>query len=319
MSNGGELVWVSDIDGYIDIDAINHSHELEQKELQLQAELEEIGTIRLLAGKMLSADALNARGISPAEWRWALHEAERALHEDQGLDGAGARFVRQLISLGQRYAVGRYAKWERLSYEAALISTLPLGFRALLDFFLRAAGLSECSGKGSILPEALKAASSTPGMTAYERTGLIQSAIHEIAREAFGPSGHQRLDRESMRTLLSLARLHFSAAELKAIGGLDDLRDLDQLYATARRDLEDESLRAPPVGGRRIKNWRSRHLYPLPHLFPYSVRYALARALQEPGGNQASPERSVLVNELALAQASLRLMRRVSADAARRR
>lgn len=319
MSNGGELVWVSDIDGYIDIDAINLEHELERKELQLQAELEEIGTIRLLAGKMLSAGSLNARGISPAEWRWALHEAERALHQDQGLDGTGARFVRQLVSLGQQYAVGRYAKWEQLSYEAALTSTLPLGFRALLDVFLRTAGLSACSRKGSVLPEALKAASSAPEMTAYERTGLIQSAIHEIAREAFGPSGHQQLDRESMRTLLSLTRLHFSAAELKAIDGFDDLRDLDQLYAAARRDLEGESLRAPPAGGRRIRNWRLRHLYPLPHLYPYSVRYALARALQEHSGNQAAPERAVLVNELALAEASLRLMRRASADAPRRR
>jgi len=319
VSNGGELIWVSDIDGYIDIDAINRSHELEQKELQFQAELEEIGTIRLLAGKMVSAEALNVRGISPAEWRWALHEAERALHEDQGLDGAGLRFVRLLLSLGQQYAVGRYAKWERLSYDAALTSTLPLGFRALLDVFLRTAGLSACSGRGSVLPETLKTASSAQEMTAYERTGLIQSAIHEIAREAFGPSGHQKLDRESMRTILSLARLHFSAAELRAINGFDDLRDLDRLYAAARRDLEGESLGAAPVGGRRIRNWRLRHLYPLPHLYPFSLRYALARALQERSENQAAPERSVLVNELALAQASLRLMRRASADAARRR
>src|SRR5690606_38692112 len=140
-----------------DIDAINREHELERKELQLQAELEEIGTIRLLAGKMLSADTLNGRGISPAEWRWALHEADRGLHEGQGLDGASHHFVRQLISLGQQYAVGRYAKWERLSYEAALTSTLPLGFRALLDVFLRTAGLSACSGRRSVLPEALKA------------------------------------------------------------------------------------------------------------------------------------------------------------------
>lgn len=319
MSNGGELIWVSDIDGYIDLDAINRSHFREQQALQLQDDLQEIGTIPLLAGKMLSADTLNARGIPPAEWRWALHEAERAMDSNLGLDEQEPRFVRQLISLGQPYAVRRYAKWEQLSYEGALTSTLPLGFKALLGFFLRTAGLSPFSGAGSPLPKAMKSASSTLEITAYERTGLLQSAIHEIARAAFGSSGHHELDRESIRTILSLSRLHFLAAELSAITSFDDLRKLDGLYANARRHLGGETLLMPPSGGRRIKNWRLRHLYPLPHLYPYSIRYALARAFQVYRVRQVRPERSVLVNELALAKASLKLMRRAAREAARSR
>lgn len=317
MSNGGELIWVSDIDGYIDLDAINHSHFMEQEAQQLEAELQEIGTIPLLAGKMLSADTLNARGIPPAEWRWALYEAERALDDDLGLDNRGSRFLRQMISLGQPYAVRRYAKWEQLSYETALTSTLPLGFRALLDVFLHTASLTSFSGVSNGLSKALKSASSIPEITAYERTGLIQSAIHEIARAAFGSSGQQKLDRKSMRTILSLSRLHFLAAELSAISNFEDLRNLDFLYANARRDLDGDTLSAPPSGGQRIRNWRLRHLYPLPHLYPYSVRYALARALQGHNVDQVPADRSVLVNELALAKASLRLMRRAAAEAAR--
>ena len=266
----------------------------------------------------MSATTLNARGINPSEWRWALHEAECVLL-GRNPEEIEKVFVRRLLSLGRQYAVGRYAKWERLPYESALTSTLPFGFRALLDLFLRAAGLSVCSGRGNILPPALKSASYTPGLTAYDRTAIIQTAVHEIAREALGPSGHQKLNRESMRVLLSIARLHFSVAEVGAVSCFNDLMHLDRLYETARRKVAIGLDHVPPVSGRRIKNWEIRHLHPLTHLYPYSIRHAISRALQSSAEPSIGLDRAILVNELALMHGSQRLMRGVSAETARRR
>lgn len=69
MSGGDDLlVWVGDLDNYVNIDAINRANQREEEEAALRQELREIGELRLLDGKATSAKDLFDRNIAPSEW-----------------------------------------------------------------------------------------------------------------------------------------------------------------------------------------------------------------------------------------------------------
>lgn len=311
MSNIGDglMIWVGDLDAYVSIDAINRANEQEAEELRLDAELDEIGDIPLLAGKAVSAQTLSGRGIPLSEWRWATHQAEHALHDHQRWTDLEAPFVKELLSLGRRYAVGRYSRWDRVPYPAALTTTFPHGFTALLDQFLSGEKTICGAPQRDSVQAARRRASAERGLTAYDRVGMIRSAIHQAADQVSGPWGHLHLGRDGMRTILSLARLHYSAAELK-VGSFRELQFLDCLYETARFKLQPEGDCHPPVLGRHIRNWKLRHLHPLTYLYPYAIRYAITRGLQHLAAIPELPDRAIAVNELALARCGILLMRR---------
>lgn len=138
MSNdSGMSIWVSDIDGYINIDAINRANDEELALEQLASELSDIGDIQLLAGKSTSADELYRKKILPSEWHHALHLAGMAIrceiqYGTETAQSAEAQFVRGMLDLGRQYAIARYARFENLDYQSALTATLPHGIRALV-------------------------------------------------------------------------------------------------------------------------------------------------------------------------------------------
>jgi hypothetical protein len=313
MSNDGGLsIWVGDLDDYIyintDIDEIDRANEREAEELRLEAELDEIGDIPLFAGKSTSAHVLSRLGIPPSEWRWATHQAEQALRDFREWAEIERPFIRGLLSLGKTYSVNRYAAWERVSRASALTATLPFGFKALLDQYLLGIGLKLEPVQREQIRSTLRQADNTFGVTAYRRAGMIQALIHQIAQDA-SPSGPLMLDRERTRVILSLARLRFSVAEMD-IGSFAEVQSLQGVYATART-IEKMGTDDPPLlTGKKIRNWRLRHLHSLIFLFPYSIREALARGLRHQAASSKIPERAIAVNELALAHCSILLMRR---------
>jgi hypothetical protein len=139
------MIWVSDLDDYIDVDAINRANQEEAEQDQLDHELEEIGDLQLLPGRRTSARQLNWKGVSPSDWRHAVHKAEMTIGTESfgGFGQTGicakspeSRFVRLMFDLGRSYAVARYARWERLDYPSAVTATLPHGMRALINQFL---------------------------------------------------------------------------------------------------------------------------------------------------------------------------------------
>jgi hypothetical protein len=319
MSNNSDLrVWVGDLDGYINIGAIDHANELEAEEDYLQAQLDGFGEIQLLAGKTISSHTLNSRGITPAEWRWAIHEAEHALRDVESWASIEALFIRDLLSLGKRYAIARYAKWEGLPYTSALTATFHHGLTALLDQFLNSDRIVGHAAQRSAIHAAVRSAFQESNLTAYYRAGIIRSAIHQSANETFGPKGYLHLNREGMRTILSLARLHYSVCEI-GIQSLSGLQHLDRLYDDARLEVQRGTNRRSPVLGRKIKNWELRHLYPLTHLYPFSIRHAIARAMQHHEATSDRPDRDIALNELALARCAIKLMRRQAKDDAKSR
>jgi hypothetical protein len=313
MSNTDDLrVWVGDLDGYINIDAISRANEREAEEEYLH----DIGEIQLLAGKVISSYNLSRRGITAAEWRWAIHEAERALHNLQNWGGIEALFIKDLLSLGKRYAIARYAKWERITYAAALTATFSHGFMALLDQFLNSEKIVGQAAQRSEIRATVQRAFRERDLTAYHRAGMVQSAIHQSADGAFGPKGYLRLNREGMRTILSLARLHYSVCEI-GVKSLSGLQHLDHLYENARLEVQRGIDRRSPVLGRQIQNWELRHLHPLTYLYPFSIRHAIARGLQHHEVASDSPNRTIALNELALARCGIMLMRRKATDDAK--
>ncbi|NVJ04575.1 hypothetical protein HUW63_04860 [Myxococcus sp. AM001] len=310
MSNdfGNDLIWVGDLDEYISIEAINRGNAREEEERRLEAELDEIGDIMLLAGKATSAHVISGMGITPSEWRWATHQAEQTLRDAREWADLERPFVRRLLSLGRVYAVNRYAHWEGVSRASALIATLPLGFRALLDQYLQGEGLRPDPGQRERIRVTLQKADISDGVTAYRRAGAVQSLIHELAQEA-SPIGPLTLDRQCTRTILSLARLRFSVAEID-IGSFDEIRALKTTYEVARDKERMGSDDYHPIRGKRIRNWRLRHLHSLLYLFPYSIRQALDRGLSAQVDKSKPPARPIAVNELALAHCSILRMRR---------
>ena len=296
-------------DSYISLSAILRSNAEEERREALERDISAIGEIPLFAGKSMSAWNLNDRGLGPKDWRWALHKAETALGAASDWRDVEPNFVKDLISLGRRYAVLRYARWEMLSFSSALTATFPHGIRALLDQFLGANGPLATPANRLAMQSAFKEATVKADLIAYERAGLIRAAFHQIACDKLGPEGHLTFDREGMRAILSLCRLHYSASEI-GVHTLRDLHKLDRLYENARSNVTKGSAQAYLVTGKKIHNWQMRHLHPLTFFYPYSIRNALARGIRDLEQGCASDSRSAAANELALARCAIETMRR---------
>ncbi|XAZ21242.1 hypothetical protein LVY75_04680 (plasmid) [Sinorhizobium sp. B11] len=308
QSFDSDSFWVSDVDGYVSPSAIQAANEREEEERLLNEELEAIGDVKLLSLKSIGARILNARGVSPAEWRWALHEADTALSGEHQWPDTERPFLKSLLSMGKAYAISRYSKWEDLPYSSAITATLTHGLRALLEQYLSGEGVKVNTAQRVWLASVLKEAGSKPFLVAYDRTGILRTAIHTLA-DSPGNPGAAALSRDSTRAILSLARLHYSIVEI-GVGSLEELRSLEKLYETARSHLPEQDTGRSQPGKGHIKNWPLRHLHPLTYLFPFSVRHTIDRALRHESITTDVPDRSILLNELALARCGILLMRR---------
>lgn len=304
----GTSAWVGDLDRYISYADSDSEDELEF----LNKELDEIGEVRLLAGKAISADQLYDRNISPSAWRNAIHQSEMTigfrssnLLQNVGdyTDSLVISFVKGLLDLGRTYAIARYARWEDLDYPSALTATLPHGIRALVNQLLA----SECITRTREVEETIQTVlkpSNNRDMTAYRRTGLLQVALHRIADRTPAHPGGTELNRQRMRTMLSLARLYFSTVELR-LASIEEVRSLLSTYEAERAIAQRNDARVT-TNGRFIRAWSLRHIQPLLNLYPYSIRNGLKRALAH---GVADYDRTVLVNELALVHIGMSRMR----------
>ena len=308
MSNDSGLTFfVGDLDGYITID--DGLRDLERERLEFK--LDEIGDIKLLAGKSIRARSL---GVTPSEWAWAVNKAEHVLGDCQEWASLERPFLAELLAIGRSYSISRYAKWERLAFPSAITATLPLGLKALINQFLIAEAISNTPSAKECIQTALDDARRSVGLTAYKRTGLLQSALHQVADAEPNHAGRGALSREGMRTILSLARLHFSVSESKVVSR-EELQALLEVYdaewLAARRGADNP----PVINGRSIQGWSVRHIRPLIDLYPWCIRHALSRSLNHDLKVVAEQlHRSILVNELALAHCGVLLMRRAGRD-----
>lgn len=305
--------WVGDLDGYMYYKSDwDDEHEHEDQEALLEIEINEIGELQLLAGKMISARQLSQKRISPSEWRHALHQAEMTIgfgslkvHQKAGenTDSSLIRFIKGMLDLGRPYAVARYARWERLNYPLALTATLPHGIRALVNQLLASEGIKR-TREIDVSIRAVIEISEKGDMTAYRRAGILQTALHRIANDTPNHPGGTKLDRKRMRAMLAFARLYFSTAELR-LTSIEELRSLFRNYERDREIARREEVRLTK-NGRFIRSWRLRHVQPLVNLYPYSIRHGLKRALAH---GVADFDRTALVNELALAHCGIFRMR----------
>lgn len=321
MSNDGGLrVWVGDLDGYIDIDAISATNEREDEQAALEFELDEIGELRLCAGKSTSARQLKYKDIMPSDWHYAVHQAEMAIGSEpeticvpgsERRDGVEGHFIRAMLKLGHSYAVARYAQWERLDYPSAITATLPHGIRALINQFLAAESIPRSAGTDKRIRSVLSNDQAS-ALTAYRRTGMLQAALHDIADKTAGHPGAEALDRERTRAMLALTRLYFSSWELR-LSSVTELRELAEAYTTDRETLgATRALRTS--NSRCISNWRLRHIRSLLEFYPYSIRHGLTRVARSD-----QFDRVVIVNELALAHCGILRMRRAGRNRTRSR
>lgn len=308
MSGGDDLlVWVGDLDNYVNIDAINRANQREEEEAALRQELREIGELRLLDGKATSAKELFNRNIAPSEWRHAVHRAEMTISHEN----AEERYLKGLLDLGRSYAIARYARWEKLDYPSALTATLPHGIRALVNQLLLAEGIERSRYVEDVIRSAL-ITTDINGLTAYRRTAQVQSALHRITKSPPYFEAPKKLNRFGMRNILSLTRLHFSVAELKSIS-IDGLKSLFLNYENERAAAA--TCENPIVtNGKSIRGWSQRHIQPLTNLYPFCIRHALKRTTAD---GQGGLDRAALVNELALAHCGILRMRRAGRDRTR--
>lgn len=319
MSNtDGMRVWVGDLDDYIDIDQIDRWNEQEEREAALRDELDAIGDLQLLDGRRTSATALNAKGITPDEWRWAVHEAEKSLSGTNDPQDLERGLVQGLLAIGRPYAIGRHARWERLTLASARTAVQPFGLLALIDQQLTELDSTAAPDARRSVRAAIRKAEASGGLVAYERTALVRTTI----LRAMDVANAGKAGRERMRVMLSLIRLRFSALEAN-VRSFDELRALDGLYEAARSRSADTATPAP-TNARAVRNWSLRHIHPLTFLMPIAVRAALDRGSAHlplrhpmPVIHPGSPppariERTQAVNELALARCATILIGRLA-------
>lgn len=306
----GDSIWIGDLDGYISIDAIDWSNRLEQEERERDLEFSRIGDIALLSGKFVQSHLMQDRKIEPSEWRWAVHQAEITLCASASGQELERDLIRALINLGRGYAVARYAKWEKVPHPSALTAMLPFGFRALLSQYLAGQGLLGVRDCRERVRAALGVASQTDGKVAYQRAGIVQALIHDLAADALGRSGRSCLHRDAARVMLSLARLHYSVEELR-LDGFAAAANLSGTYAQVREKFVSDDAGGQCHSGRHIPNWRMRHLRPLTDLFPYSIRGVIDRGVSHVASGEEI-KRDIAINELAIAHSGVLLMRKRS-------
>lgn len=308
----GDSVWVSDLDSHI---SINHQDEYSDDEASIQDEFNSVGEIKLLNKKSISARDLLKKSISPSDWHHAVHKSRLIIgYDDLDFEGKINQhllndFLKGMLALGRRYAITRYAKSEHLDYATALTATYVHGIRALVNQFLSSEQIRRTTDVEAIVRIALDP-DPTSRMTAYQKTGLMQLALHRIADEAPGHPGSEKLDRYRMRDLLSLTRLYFSSVELRDIS-LDHLRSIHETYSISRTFEKNECREHAPINGSHIRAWRLRHIRSLVYFYPYAIRFGLDRALAH---NFNHVEVKTLVNELALAHCGVVRMRVAAKD-----
>ncbi|CAM3018918.1 hypothetical protein SPZE110945_01155 [Sphingomonas zeae] len=307
MSNDDSMrVWVGDLDDYIDIDAINAWNKAEEEQEYLQSLYDDIGDLRLLGSLRSASRALGPEKHDPRAWKWAIHLANTTLSSPNSAHDLERSLVKALVGIGRRYAIARYAKMEKLTYPSALTASLPLGLKALLNQYLQGQGLRQVPEISSRVGALLHQVAEMSLILAYARVTMLQTLIHEFAYEMSGPKGPASLDREATRTMLSLARLHYSVREIN-FESFADIAKLNSAYNSIK-DEEGDQEAYPPHVGRFIPSWRLRHLQPLTYFFPIAIRSALIRGAEW----AASGERiswAAAINELALAHYAIDAMR----------
>lgn len=302
------MVWVGDLDEYVNIDAISRANEREAVEHALEVDLDNLGDIALFYNKTISSRKLHSSGVSPEQWRWMLHRAERSLGELHTQDEIEAAFLKATMAAVRRYAVARYAKFERLSFSDAITAIFPHGIRALLFSFMAGEpSLSDPSCRKEI-QQTLYLASTTPNLTAYDRAGLVRLSLHSLAIDEAGSNVYSELDKGSMRRVLSLLRLYFANQECK-VQSVAEFREIQIRYEAARAAEERGFDTSQNITGRRIKNWRLKSLHPMTFYFPYSTRHSLKRMIDQDKLDDRSLDRQSAANELALIYSEIELMR----------
>lgn len=307
-NNPGHQIWVGDLDDHINLDEIFASVDAEERDCKLNQDLDEIGDIVLFSGRAISSHGLISRGITPERWRWAKHEAEKRLGTAKDSAEVESAFVNSSIGMGRRYAVARYSKLERLSFSSAITAIFPHGIRALLYQYMGTEPLLANPISRKIIQDTIYKALSEKDSTAYYKTGLIREKLHDIAI-ANGGSGQQlHFEKNAMRVMLSLCRLHFSILECQ-VSSISEIHELNNKYILARRvESKKESKNSAPTG-KFLKNWRMRHLHPVIFYFPYAIRYSFARLICEAIDGGIPTDRATAVNELALMHCGIELMR----------
>ncbi|WP_289043863.1 hypothetical protein [uncultured Aliiroseovarius sp.] len=301
-------IWVGDLDGYINIDAISRANELEAEQDALEADLDNLGDITLFSNQAISSRRLHSRGVNPEQWRWMLHRAEKSFGQMDTQEDIERAFLKATMSLSRRYAVARYAGFEGLSFSSAVTAIFPHGIRALLFSYMAGEqSLSDPSCRKEI-QGTLHLAASTPNLTAYDQTGIVRRKLHKLAVDAAGKDAHLKLDREKMRSTLSLLRLYFANRECQ-VSSASELEKMYSRYESARAAEKQGFDTSQRLTGKRIENWRLRSLQPLTFFFPFSVRNSLKRLIDQEASSACSIDHETSVNELALTYCEIELMR----------
>jgi hypothetical protein len=302
-------IWVSDLDDFVNLDAIFAESEREAEQEALEVELDRLGDIPLFSGKSISSRLIYARGITPKQWKWTKHHAEASLRKAQRSTEIETAFLNAILSLGRRNAVARFARLEDLSFSTAITATFTHGIRALLYQLMAGERfLSDHSCRSSIQRSLHYAASSSDHL-AYEKSGLIQRALHDLANGMGGANAAKQLDKEGMRRILALLRLHFSVNETR-VRSASDLIKLTNRYEEIRKGRKkEEDWTDTIITGKKIQNWKKRFLHPLTFYYPYGTRSSLDRFILHATEAKSPLTPLVAANELCLATCGMQLMK----------
>lgn len=296
-----ERFYVGELDTWLSYESLHDGSRTSHYKIEAQNERKNIAVTgqRLFNGKVLRRRDFEWRGIEIGIWETYLSEAELALKAVSSAEDCSTAFLSHLIRVGLSYSTQRYSRMEGVPSLSAKVAILQYGFKALLYEYLDTEPSLRTGSAKSAVSDALQAALRATDEISYDRVSIVARAI------SLQNSGRRGLDREALRKILSLGRLHFLYREVQGLSAGNVLRLIHQ-YDTARCKLSQEwELR--PDG---IKNWRMRHLHPIWFYFPRSLRDSIHRLVSQCTATDNNLDIQECINELTLIYCERHVMRR---------
>lgn len=299
------LVYVREIDDFVNLSQINRLNEVEERERKLEAEWNSIGEIHLFANNKLSSYALQDNNINPETWRWAQHLAKKSLSCRKGKTNLENKFVRELLVLGRSYALSRYASVENHSRTSTSIASLTHGIRALLHSYIESESTLSTKPTRTELEKTLNKVAQDQLLTGYEKTAIFREAIHNQSQLNGGAGSHLTLNKNSTRRILSLTRLFFLLEETQNINDFLDVSRLQDKYEYSRKMHTSGTPAFLHPNSKAVKNWSSRHRHSIIHYFPFALRGCIARGIKQTQKLNTPIESEQAINEMTLMRCSI--------------
>lgn len=208
-------------------------------------------------------------------------------------------FLKGILENGKEYAIKRYIFLEKIPLQLAIIASYPQGIIPLLYSFFVENNTPITHASKQRVTSTISLVRKDKSLTAYKKTGIIQELIHSVVESTQGSEQISLINKNEVRKILSLTRLHFSLAEINNLNTIEISQKL-QTYSSYRESPDESRVKYLRPGARFIKNWSHRHSHSILFYYPRYSREIMGRLINHVKLESNPPSLEELVNELSI-------------------